>query len=69
MFQLAEIYWLRAEAYARLNKFDLALTDINVVRNRVNAVSATLAEVSATGVLGVSGLDYILDERSREYYG
>ena len=66
MFRLAETYLLRAEAYARLNKFDLALADINVVRNRANAVPATLAEVSATGVSGVAGLDYILDERIRE---
>jgi len=66
MFRLAETYLLRAEAYARLQKFDLALADINVVRNRANAVPATLAEVSATGVSGVAGLDYILDERIRE---
>jgi len=66
MSRLAETYLLRAEAYARLNKFDLALADINVVRNRANAVPATLAQVSATGVSGVAGLDYILDERMRE---
>jgi len=66
MFRLAETYLLRAEAYARLQKFDLALADINVVRNRAHAVPATLAEVSATGVSGVAGLDYILDERMRE---
>lgn len=66
MFRLAETYLLRAEAYARLSKFDLALADINVVRDRANAVPATLAEVSATGVSGVAGLDYVLDERIRE---
>jgi len=66
MFRLAETYLLRAEAYARLKKFDLALADINVVRNRAHAVPATLAEVSATGASGVAGLDYILDERMRE---
>jgi len=66
MFRLAETYLLRAEAYCRLLKFDLALADINVVRNRAKAVPATLAEVSATGPSGVAGLDYVLDERIRE---
>jgi starch-binding outer membrane protein, SusD/RagB family len=66
MFRLAETYLLRAEAYARLGSYSSALADINVVRNRANAVPATLAEVSATGVSGVAGLDYVLDERIRE---
>jgi starch-binding outer membrane protein, SusD/RagB family len=66
MFRLAETYLLRAEAYVRLSQFDKALVDINVVRNRANAVQATLSEVSATGVSGVAGLDYVLDERIRE---
>jgi starch-binding outer membrane protein, SusD/RagB family len=66
MFRLAETYLLRAEAYIRLSKFTEALADITVVRNRANAVPATLAEVSATGPSGIAGLDYVLDERIRE---
>ncbi|MBP1677257.1 MAG: hypothetical protein H6Q20_1816 [Bacteroidetes bacterium] len=69
MFRLAETYLLRAEAYVRLGgaaNLALALADINEVRNRANAVPATLADLSTTGVSGVEGLDYILDERIRE---
>jgi tetratricopeptide (TPR) repeat protein len=66
MFRLADTYLLRAEAYARLKQFDKALLDIKTVRDRAKAVPATLEDVSATGVSGVAGLDYILDERMRE---
>jgi len=66
MFRLAETYLLRAEAYVRLTKFTEAVADINVVRNRAKAVPATVADVNTTGVSGVAGLDYVLDERIRE---
>ncbi|RXK85480.1 RagB/SusD family nutrient uptake outer membrane protein [Filimonas effusa] len=57
MFRLAETYLLRAEAYLKQSKTDLAAADINVVRARANA-----SKVSASAVT----LDYILDERIRE---
>jgi starch-binding outer membrane protein, SusD/RagB family len=68
MFRLAETYLLRAEAYIRLgsSNFSLALADINVVRSRAKAVPATIEELNATGVSGIAGLDYVLDERIRE---
>lgn len=68
MFRLAETYLLRAEAYIRLgsSNFSLAVADINVVRNRAKAVPATVADLNTTGVSGVTGLDYVLDERIRE---
>lgn len=66
MFRLAETYLLRAEAYVRLSQFDKAKEDINVVRNRSNATPVTEPQLNTTGVSGVSGLDYILDERIRE---
>jgi starch-binding outer membrane protein, SusD/RagB family len=67
MFRLAETYLLRAEAYVRLLKFTEAAADINVVRNRANAVPVTESELETTGVSNVEGLDYVLDERIREF--
>lgn len=66
MFRLAETYLLRAEAYVRLSKFTEAAADINEVRNRANATPVTAADLNTTGVSGIAGLDYILDERIRE---
>lgn len=58
--RLAETYLLRAEAYLGLSNPDLAAADINVVRNRAQAMPVLAADVD---------LDYILDERIRELYG
>jgi len=58
MFRLAETYLIRAEAYLGLNNTGAAATDINVVRARVNAAPVTPGQVT---------LDYILDERLREF--
>ena len=58
--RLAETLLLRAEAYVGLNQPDLAADDINVIRNRANAMPVDPADVD---------LDYILDERARELYG
>lgn len=59
IFRLAETYLLRAEAY--LGKGDLAnaARDINLVRERSNAVPVSPSEVD---------IDYILDERARELH-
>ncbi|MEI6949715.1 RagB/SusD family nutrient uptake outer membrane protein [Paraflavisolibacter sp. H34] len=57
LFRLAETYLLRAEAYWRLGRADLAAADINVVRARARASLITPSDVT---------LDYILDERMRE---
>jgi hypothetical protein len=59
--RLAETYLIRAEAYIKLGgKQTEAKNDINVVRTRAGAASIT--ESSAT-------IDYILDERAREFAG
>jgi len=59
--RLAETYLIRAEAYVKLgNKQTEAKNDINVVRSRAGAAGIT--ESSAT-------IDYILDERAREFAG
>jgi hypothetical protein len=57
--RLAETHLLRAEAYLGLGQPDKAADDINLIRNRVNAIPVTSDEVT---------LDYILDERVRELY-
>jgi len=59
--RLAETYLIRAEAYIKLGtKQTEAKNDINVVRTRAGA--ANITEASAT-------IDYILDERAREFAG
>lgn len=58
--RLAETYLIRAEAYIKLSKPDLATTDINVVRKRAGA--ANITEAQAT-------IDFLLDERAREFAG
>lgn len=55
--RLAETYLLRAEAYLGKGDQASAAADINVVRNRVNAMPVAPGEVD---------IDYILDERARE---
>lgn len=59
--RLAETYLIRAEAYIKLTgKQTEAKNDINTVRTRAGA--ASISEASAT-------IDYILDERAREFAG
>lgn len=59
--RLAETYLIRAEAYIKMGaKQTEAKNDINVVRTRAGA--ATINESEAT-------IDYILDERAREFAG
>ncbi|WP_139956732.1 RagB/SusD family nutrient uptake outer membrane protein [Flavicella sediminum] len=55
--RVAETYLLRAEAYFRKGNNAQAAIDINIVRNRANAIT-----ISATDVTE----DFILDERARE---
>ncbi|MBD3630014.1 RagB/SusD family nutrient uptake outer membrane protein [Cyclobacterium sp.] len=55
--RLAETYLLRAEAYLGNNQLTEAASDINVVRDRANAMPVSSGEVD---------IDFILDERMRE---
>lgn len=57
--RLAETYLIRAEAYLGLGNQTEAANDINVVRNRAEAIPVTTGQVT---------IDYILDERVRELY-
>jgi hypothetical protein len=58
MFRLAETYLLRAEAYLGLSKTTEAAADINAVRARSNGAPVAPGNVN---------IDYILDERLREF--
>lgn len=58
--RLADTYLLYAEALLKEHQTGEAVKWINKVRNRSHAVSITEAELSA------GGMDFILDERSRE---
>ncbi len=59
MYRLAGTYLLRAEAYVMNNQPDLALVDINELRDRARATPAQESEMD---------IDYILDEQLRELY-
>lgn len=59
VYRLAETYLIRAEAYFWKNQMDLAAADINVVRQRSNAIPVTAADID---------IDFIFDERTRELY-
>ncbi|GAA5219936.1 hypothetical protein GCM10025777_05660 [Membranihabitans marinus] len=57
VFRLAETYLLRAEAYFWKNDLANAARDINMVRERAQAIPISADEVT---------IDYIFDERARE---
>lgn len=59
LFRLGGTYLLRAEAYIKNNQTDLAMKDINALRDRANATPAQLSEIN---------LDYLMDEQMRERY-
>ncbi len=59
VFRLAETYLNRAEAYFWKGDLVSAAADINMVRERAQALPVTPAEVN---------LDYIFDERARELW-
>ncbi|MBR0532483.1 MAG: RagB/SusD family nutrient uptake outer membrane protein [Bacteroidales bacterium] len=58
IFRLAETYLLRAEAYLDAGNAQKAAEDVNVVRERSKANPVAASDVT---------LDYILDERAREF--
>src|SRR5690606_24418149 len=59
IFRLAETYLLRAESYFWKGQLGEAASDINMVRERANALPIGAGEVT---------IDFILDERARELY-
>ncbi|TKG95897.1 RagB/SusD family nutrient uptake outer membrane protein [Puteibacter caeruleilacunae] len=64
LYRLAEVYLLRAEARFWQGDYQGAADDINVIRDRANAIYRyTAADVQNAGIGAV------LDERARELYG
>jgi hypothetical protein len=64
IFRLAEAYLLRAEARFWQSDFSGAAEDINIIRQRANALHLYTASDVQT-----EGIGAILDERNREFYG
>ena len=62
LYRLAEAYLLRAEAYYWLNEPNKAAEDINRIRKRAGCTKLFVA----TQLVGLDGLDVIMDERARE---
>ncbi len=75
IFRFADVYLVAAEAAFKLSQLQNAADMINVIRQRAsyrstntpdqNAAAAAAVTISASDVT----LDFILDERSREFYG
>jgi hypothetical protein len=66
VIRLAEEYLTAAEAYFKLGKLDSAIYYINIVRTRA-ALPGSQAAMQVTQ--SQITLDYILDERAREFTG
>jgi hypothetical protein len=75
MYRFSDVYLLAAEAAFKLNNLANAATMLNVVRQRAafrktnSAAQNTLAATALTITAANVTLDFILDERSREFYG
>ena len=69
--RFAETYLLAAEALLKLNRVSEAADMINIVRTRAAANAGAVAAMTANTLtdLTTNGIDYILDERSRELAG
>ena len=65
VIRLAEIYLIRAEAAAQLDKTQQAIDDVNEIRERAGA--EPLRE-NMIGVGGMSLLDWVLNERRIEFF-
>ncbi len=71
VYRFAETYLVAAEAAIKLNNLSAAATLINVVRTRAATGPANVANMTANTLndLTARGIDYLLDERSRELAG
>jgi hypothetical protein len=66
VIRLAEMYLIAAEAEFKLGRLADAAADINVIRTRAAVTGRTAAmQITASDVT----LDFILDERAREFAG
>jgi len=62
LFRLAEAYLLRAEAYYWSGNYAKAVEDVNAIRKRAQCANL----FTAADLVGLQGLDVIMDERARE---
>lgn len=71
VYRLAETYLIAAEAAFKLGNLQEAADLINVVRTRAAANAGAVDDMIASTLddLTTNGIDYILDERSRELAG
>ena len=71
VYRFAETYLIAAEAALKLGNTAGATDLLNVVRTRAAANSGAVANMTAStaGDLSARGIDYILDERTRELCG
>jgi starch-binding outer membrane protein, SusD/RagB family len=60
--RLAEMYLIRAEANAKLGNHQLALDDVNIIRQRAG-LSAALHTTASIALAGKTSLDVVLEER------
>lgn len=61
VMRLAELYLIRAEAYAMMGNIDQALTDLNVIRNRAGLSNWEISDVTDIKQM-------VLEERRRELF-
>jgi hypothetical protein len=78
LFRFSEVYLIAAEAAFKMNDFTTEATMLNVLRTRAAFRTAGQPAAPATAVanmqvtaaqLQTAGIDFILDERTRELYG
>ena len=75
MYRFSDVYLIAAEAYFKDGKLQQAADMINVVRQRAAFRKSNSAAQNAVAVAAVTitvadvTLDFILDERTREFYG
>lgn len=79
LYRFSEVYLIAAEAYFKSGDLTTAAAMLNVVRQRAayrktntpaqNAASAAAMTATTLADLTSRGIDYILDERSRELFG
>ncbi len=75
LYRFSDVYLIAAEAYFKDNKLTEAANMLNIIRQRAayrktnNAAQNAAAAAALTITSADVTLDFILDERSREFYG
>jgi len=66
LFRVAEMYLIRAEANAKSGAAQLALDDVNVLRQRAGLSGNALPTLTSIALEGRTALDVVIDERRLE---